>query len=154
MGNEIFLIILTLAATLTVKREQFPALIYMVFAFLVYFASLLIDNTLHLLKVAAISEMCLVGMLYCMKDCLNSSLVKWLIPVSISMILVHFFGWNLEYNNQPLYIYNTLVYVYWSIVMALFLTVGRMNGNRVRNTRFLRDVDGEFNLVGKVYKKW
>lgn len=29
-----------------------------------------------------------------------------------------------------------------------------MNGNRVRNTRFLRDVDSEFNLVGKVYKKW
>lgn len=154
MGNEIFLIILTLAATLTVKREQFPALIYMVFAFLVYFTSLLIDNTLHILKMAAISEMCLVGMLYCIKGCVNSSLVKWLIPVSISMILVHFFGWSLEYNNQPLDIYNILVYVYWGVVMTLFLTAGRMNGNRVRNTRFLRDADSEFNLVGKVYKKW
>ena len=70
------------------------------------------------------------------------------------MILVHFFGWSLEYNNQPLDIYNILVYVYWGVVMTLFLTAGRMNGNRVRNTRFLRDADSEFNLVGKVYKKW
>jgi len=154
VGNEIFLIILTLAATLTVKREQFPALIYMVFAFLVYFTSLLMDNTLHILKMAAISEMFLVGMLFCMRGCLNSVLVKWLIPIATIMIPVHFLGWSLEYNNQSLDTYNTIVYLYWGVIMLLFLLAGRMNGNRVRNTRFLRDVDSEFNLVGKVYKKW
>ena len=153
MITGIFLIVLTLTSTLTVKREQFPALIYLLFAFLTYFISLTMESNLHIFKMAAISEMCLVSVLFCMRGCLNSELVRWLIPISILMIPVHFFGWNLEYTGRPLDVYNTLVYLYWGVIMGLFLVVGRMDGNRGWNIRFLRDANRKHNSLVKVHER-
>lgn len=148
MLTVLSLMLLTICAAFVKEDERFPALLYCAMSFLFYFCSMGIDQELHIYKVAALFEGVLVCLLYCLRGCLNARIIKYLIPASIGAILMHFYGWMMCYYNQPVQTYNTLVIIYWCIIMAIFIFVGRISGNIAWSTRFFRDSYHQRNSLG------
>jgi hypothetical protein len=145
--TEAFLILITLCAALVKKEEAAPALLYCAISYIFYFISLGVGTGLVIYKVAAISEVFLIALLLCLKGCLRSSLISFLIPVSILAIVMHFYGWLLSYNHLSPQPYNNLVIGYWCLIMGLFLSVGRWSGNYIWTTRLFRSADNKRHTV-------
>lgn len=137
MLTEIFLLLFTLCIALVKKEETLPCLLYCVVSYAFYFCAVNMENILHIYKLAAIFEVVYVVLLFCLKDCLSSRLIPYLIPVSLAATGMHFIGWMTEYYTAFPHLYNNMVKVYYVIMLVLILTVGR-NGNSDRYHRFLR----------------
>jgi hypothetical protein len=130
MGTELFLMLLTLSAAFVKKAEVAPALLYTLLAFTFYFISLISMPTTTLLILAMGMEVVTVGLMLCLKGCLQSRIVSCLIPLSIIALSTHFVGWCLLYNGFDISFYNNLVDVYWAVILGIFLSMSRwVSGN-------------------------
>lgn len=145
--TEAFLILIALCTAFVKKEEIAPALVYCAMSYIFYFISLGIGTGIIIYKIAAISEVFLIAMLLCLKGCLRSSLISFLIPVSILAIVMHFYGWLLSYNHLSPQPYNNLVLGYWCLIMMLFLSVGRLSGNHIWTTRIFDSTDSKHHTV-------
>lgn len=149
MGAELFLILLTLCAAFVDKREMAPALLFTALAHLFYVICLeLLGSTLVVLNLAMLMEMVTVALLLCLKGCMRSRLVQYLLPISILAIFMHGYGLYLFHNEYSLEAYNKWVDMYWYVVLGLFLSMSRWatqisvrwkNGSVVQSTRLLRE---------------
>jgi hypothetical protein len=148
MGVETFLILLTLCTAFVKKSETAPALLVTTMAYILYAISLTVLNPLYLLVIAGAMEALTVALLVCLKGCLRSTLVSFMIPISISLMGIHFIGWCMLYNGMEMSLYNEFVDVYWVVILGLFLSVSRwMNGNYIRFIRLFRKHDSQSGII-------
>ncbi len=149
MGSELFLILLTLCAAFINRKEIAPALLFTAVAHLFYFvATGLSDNTLLVLNLSMLMEMVTVILLVCLKGCLRSKLISFLIPISILAIFMHLYGVFLFVNEYSIAPYNSLVKIYWVTILGLFLSMSRwMDGSNIKSARLLRKHGSESRVI-------
>lgn len=153
MITELFLLMITLCAAFTRKSERWAATIYCVISHVFYFIGTSIENEGVIYFAAAISELSLMFLLIAIKGCVKSSLIRWLIPLSIGMIVVHAYGWLWYMNGTTEDNYNQLVIYYWGVMIALFLSYGDWRGVDNWITRVFSSNNTRVENVGMVFKE-
>lgn len=152
MLTELFLLAITLSAAFVKFNEKPAALIYCATSYMFYLIGSNIYNEAYVYQLAAICSTVLIALLVCVHGCARSSLTKYLIPLALASIVMHFYGWTRYINNYPIEVYNQMVVTYWCIVIGLFLTVGRRSGDIAWYTRFLGNTNHRNNVVDSVFK--
>lgn len=160
MATELFLILLTICAAFVDRREVAPALVFVAIAHVFFFSMKGLSSTLVILNLSMLAEMLTVGLLICLRGCVRSSLMKMLLPLTILAIPMHLYGILLERNNIPLTNYNSLVDVYYVLVILMFISIsgwstklvrfitGRMkNGSFNQPISLLREHDSKHKMV-------
>lgn len=153
MATVLSLMIITLCASLVRRDERLPALVYCTLSYIFYFISVNIDCTGTILIASAFSELCLIALLVSINGCLKSVLIKYLIPLSIAMGFIHWYGWVLYINEYSLEPYNQYVMYYWGIIAALFLSQGDWRGSRGWINNIFNNTDTKREDVGVVFKE-
>lgn len=138
MVTELFLILLTICTAFVDRNERTAALLFLSIAHIFYFVGvgLIGDNNLLILRLAMLAEMVTVVMLFCVKGSINSRIITPLMAISVLAIPMHFYGTTLISNEYSLQPYNQLVNVYYTAILALFLT---MSGWSVSFYKWLTD---------------
>lgn len=160
MGTVIFLILLSICAAFVDRREVTPALLFVVIAHVFYFSMSGITSELLVLQLSMLAEMITVILLYSVRGCVRSNLLKMLLPLSILAIPMHFYGTMLIYKELPIDSYNSLVDVYYIMVLLMFLSVskwsmklirfvtGRMkDGSIIKPINLLREHDSQHKII-------
>lgn len=149
--NEAFLVFIPILAGLMKSRERPAALIYVLMAYLSYFI-LKQSPEPYCYFFSTATDVILVMLLVCLRWCSRSILANWLIPTSLIYIFIDFHGWASYKNGADITIYNSMVYVYYSIIIALFICGIFGHGDNNKHSRFLRGNMGGSVAVGEKAK--
>jgi hypothetical protein len=152
MLTELFLLTVVICTAFVKQTEAFPALVYCAVSYLFYFIATSLDEK-YVYHVAGLAEVLLIVLLSCVHGCVKSHLTRWLIPLSVLAIVMHFYGWTLYIHKHSPDVYNNLVVTYWLVVLGLFLGVGRWNGSRDWNIRFFNNSHSRNSIVAEVSKE-
>lgn len=135
----VVLTVLTVLAWFVKDREFFPAFIYCLVSWFLFFVTIDIKNQSAILLISSVTDLILIGLLYCIKRCSMSKLAHWLMPISIVGICMDITGYYALLHGYGLIMYNIGVITYWVIIAGLFIRHWRRDGNIILQSRFLRD---------------
>lgn len=150
--TELFLISITALAYFIHGNDKAPALAFCLIAHTFNALSWLADTAAQIFILGALSDVLLIAILICLSGCLKSRMTYFLIPICVTSIAMHFYGWSLYQGGEDFGGYNILVMMYFAVVIALFFSRILKDGDTVRHTRFLRRDDGSAKDVGVVSK--
>ena len=140
--TEISLVLLTaisIAALFVQGNDFWPALLYCVISWLLFFVLLDVHNLGIAILCTAASELLLVLFLYGIKQCHVSSLATILVKLSIIGVVVDIFGCFMLWLGFGMAAYDVLCSIIIGIVILLFIVRWRRDGSATHKRRFIRD---------------
>jgi hypothetical protein len=152
MLTELFLLTIAICTALVKPEEKLPVIVFCLVMFPFYFILSSIEEP-NVYFISGVAEIVLIVLLTCIHGCINSKIIKALIPVSLLAILMHFYGWTQYVNGLPIESYNTLVKSYYLTIVGIFLVLGRWGGYIVWAAGFFKSPDSGNNSVVEVFKK-